>query len=82
MRQAIITKYIGPTNYRGSRVKATCAAKSVTLPWIDSLNSDENHELAARELADSLGWVFPDYELVGGGMPDNRGNCYVFVKKT
>ena len=26
MRQAIVTKYLGPTNTRGSRVKATAAA--------------------------------------------------------
>lgn len=31
MKQAIVTKFLGPTNYRGSRVKATCQAGSVTI---------------------------------------------------
>lgn len=31
MRQAISTKYIGPTNYRSARVKASCEAGSVTV---------------------------------------------------
>jgi hypothetical protein len=33
MRQAIVTRYLGATDYRGARVKATAYAGSVTLPW-------------------------------------------------
>jgi len=54
--QAITTKYIGPRDVRGSRVKATAAAGSLTLDWDDSLNSAENHLAAAQALANKFGW--------------------------
>lgn len=72
--QAITTRYIGPTNFRGSRVKATAAAGSVTLNWDDALNSDANHEAAALALATKYGWRGGWF---GGGMPDGCGNVYV-----
>jgi hypothetical protein len=72
MYQAIVTKYIGPTNFKGSRVKATAAAGSVTLHWDDALNSDDNHTAAAKALAARYGWAG---EWHGGGF--ERGNCYV-----
>jgi hypothetical protein len=31
--QAIITRYLPPTNVRGSRVKASCARGSITVPF-------------------------------------------------
>ena len=54
--QAIVTKYLGPTNARGSRIKATCQAESVTIEWDTSLNSERNHIAAAKKLATKLGW--------------------------
>ncbi len=54
--QAIMTKYIGPSNVRGSRVKATAEAGSITLHWDDSLNSDKNHARAAEALANKFKW--------------------------
>ncbi len=74
MYQAITTKYIGPTNVKGSRVKATAAAGSVTLHWDDSLNPDNNHTAAALALANKFGW---SGRWHGGGNPDGRGNVYV-----
>lgn len=74
MFQAIVTKYIGPTNTRGSRVKATAAAGTITLPWADNLNSEENHSAAARALANKFGWGGAWH---GGGLPNNSGNVYV-----
>lgn len=38
MRQAITTKYIGPTKHRGSRVVARAQAGEVTLAWDDALD--------------------------------------------
>jgi hypothetical protein len=73
MRQAITTKYIGPTNTKGSRVKASCQAGSLTLEWNDAYNSDVNHSNAARALANRLGWTG---EWFGGFDQDSRG---VFV---
>jgi hypothetical protein len=84
MRQAIVTKYLGPTNYRGSRVKATASAGSVTLSWDCALDSEENHQLAANALADKFNWRNPGngirYEYVGGGLPDGCGNAYVQIE--
>lgn len=72
-RQAITTKYIGPSNVRGSRVKASCDAGTVTVSWDHALNSSGNHEYAARVLLEKLGW---SGEWVGGC--DKDGN-HVFV---
>ena len=55
--QSITTKFLGPTNARGSRIKATTTSgKSVTLSWAYELNGGANHDLAAKTLAEKLGW--------------------------
>lgn len=74
--QAITTKYIGPSNVRGSRVKATASAGSVTLSWDDALNIDDNHARAARALADKFGWRGIWH---AGGLPKGNGNVFVCV---
>lgn len=48
--QAIQTKYLCPTNVRGSRYKAWCERGSITLSANDALNSDDNHKAAAEAL--------------------------------
>ncbi len=48
--QAIITKYLCPTNTRGARVKAECAALTVTLSYDHALNMEENHIAICAEL--------------------------------
>lgn len=78
MRQAIVTKYLGPTNTRGARVKAKAYAGSVIVSWDDALGTDANHDAAARALADKLGWM-SGHRLEGGGLPDSKGNCYVLI---
>lgn len=78
-RQAIATKYIGHTNFRGSRVKATCQARSITIGWDDALNSEENHAAAAYWLAREMGWLkYNDY--AGGTLPDGT-MAWVAVEK-
>lgn len=79
--QAIVTKYIGPTNARGSRVKATCAARSITLEWNCAFNAEENHTEAARALCVKLGWVGKYYtDLVCGQLPSGE-YAHVFAPK-
>lgn len=85
MRQAIETKYLGPTNHRGARVKASCQAHSITLPWDHALGAEDNHKAAARTLIMQLGWDYPkvygrDRLRWYGGIP-TEGNraAYVFV---
>lgn len=60
--QAIQTRFLGPTNYKGSRVKAFCRAGSMSLPWDNSLNSEDNHVRAAKALASKLGWTSEHYK--------------------
>lgn len=74
MFQAIITKWIGPTNTRGSKVKARCAGGSVTLHYDDALNLDENHHRAAFALRVKMGWDGSAIlgALVGGTIFDGR----------
>lgn len=75
--QAIITKYLCPTNHRGSRIKASCQAGSLTIPWDNGLDIDGNHDAACASLLTALGW--PAGRWVGGGLPGGSGNAYVRV---
>ncbi len=56
---AILTKYHGPTDTRGSRISAQTAdtgtRRRVTVAYKYNLSSFENHTAAARELAERLG---------------------------
>lgn len=52
--QAIETKYIGPTNHKGSRIKASCERGSITISYDDALNSDEAHIAAAQALVNKF----------------------------
>lgn len=52
-RRTIQTKYVGPTDSRGARIKATCShGSAITIPYDSSLNGRENHDAAAIALAD------------------------------
>ena len=53
--QAIATRYLGPTNSRGSRIKASCSAGTITLPY-DYAERDGGHYAAAVALIRKLGW--------------------------
>lgn len=76
MRQAIVTKYHGPTDKRSSRVSATADAGRVYVEWNDSLNAEENYAVAAKVLAAKFGW---HGTWVAGGLPGGKGNVYVVV---
>lgn len=52
--QAIKTKYHGPGNVRGSRVKASCERGSLLVEWEHGLNPDQNHRRAAKLLLDKF----------------------------
>lgn len=76
MRQAIETKYFGPTNHRGARVKASAQAGSVTIPWDDALDVVANHAAAARALIRKYDWQ-EHGKWFGGANVDGTG--YTFV---
>jgi len=58
--QTIMTKYLGPTDTKGPRVKAMTSSghrgSTYTVGWDDSLNIEGNHADAAQKLLDKLGW--------------------------
>lgn len=56
--QAIETKFIPASNFRGSRYKATACAGSVTVSADDRLNTDENHAAVAKALCAKFGWQY------------------------
>lgn len=53
---AIRTKYLCPTDTKGSRVKAECKAKSIVVKWDYSLDIEDNHIRAAKKLCVKLEW--------------------------
>jgi|SRR3984885_12761840 len=79
--QAIVTKYIGPTNFRGTRIKATCAAKTRLIGWRYDLGVEENHRNAATMLQNELDWTGPRYGKLHGGTMKNGDYCWVMVPR-
>jgi hypothetical protein len=71
-RQAITTKYMGPTNHKGARIKAECRAKSMLVPWDHALGVDENCERAALRLVRALGWDENGAIVSAGTLKDGR----------
>lgn len=76
-RQAIQTKYLGPTNYRGARIRATAQSGSVTIPYPHELNITDAHDRAALALVAKNEWWG---RWARGGSPDGRGLVYVWVE--
>lgn len=72
--QAITTRYHGPTNFRGSRISARCAAGHISMAYQHRLGIEANHAEAAKMLADKLKW---GGQWFGGGTPDGNGYCFV-----
>ncbi len=70
MFKAIFTRYIGPTNFRGSRIKAHDQdGNQVTISYPDELDSDDAHALAARKLLEKMNWKGTYY---AGGTKEGR----------
>ena len=79
--QAIQTRYLSPTNSRGARIKATCAAGSITIEYPHELSGQTVHRKAAEALVSKLGWVDPHYSGLLGGCLPNGDYCFVFNSK-
>lgn len=71
--QAIQIHYLGPTNTKGSRLKATAQAGSVTIPYPYEVNNEAAYRKAAEALCDKLKWAG---KLGGGQLPNGD---YVFT---
>ncbi len=70
--KAIRTKYFGPTDFRGSRIKATDGDNSVTIAYPHELSGEAVHRKAAELLCFRLHWKGT---LIAGSLKDG----YVFV---
>lgn len=90
MSMAITTRYHGPTNTRGSRIKALARKAetwgdthhkemSLTDSWDHAHSIEENHARVAKLLATKLGWAGV---YVAGALPDGTGNVFVCVTNT
>ena len=86
-RQAIVTRYLCPTNTKPSRIKATCdrASLTITFPQGDSLV--DAHAVAVRALLskfaaeDGSARSWPAFDRwVCGGMPQTSKDAYVWVQ--
>ena len=86
-RQAIVTRYYGPGNVRGSRIRATCDRGSITISYPDDVSGADCHAVAVRELLarfqreDGAGRSWPSFERwVCGGMPQASKDAYVWAQ--
>ena len=72
--KAICTRYIPATDTKGARIRAS--AEGVRSIFISHWSADDSHLEAALTLARKYGWTGT---LVRGGLPDGRGDCFVFI---
>jgi len=73
--KAIITKYHGPTNYKGSRISASDEdGNRVIISKDGSLDTEMAHRLAAEALCLKMRWTG---KMVAGAI--KTGYAFVFV---
>ena len=73
--KAIITRYLGPTDTRGARIRASDSdGNRVICSYPYELSGEAVHRVAAEELCRKMNWPG---KLVAGGLKD--GYAFVFV---
>ena len=77
--QAIETRYLGPTNTKGGRIKATAWAGSITIGYDHALNTEDAHKAAADALIAKMGW---NGTYAQGGNAKGTGYYVVNVQGT
>ena len=76
---AIHTKYLGPSNVRGARIKAYNGDRSVTISYPSELNGEHAHFAAARAFAEKhLTFAPSNDRMVYGDSADGRGYVFCF----
>ena len=90
--QAFLTKYIPATDYRESRIKASCERGSIVIGYPHEFSGDEVHREAVRQLIakfvkeDKKQYGTKDNpwnrEFVSGGLPGRIGMAHVFLPYT
>jgi hypothetical protein len=73
--QAITTKYLAPTNFKGSRIKAECEAGNIVIAYNNSLSEEWAHREAFVALVKKLGWDKSTWHI------GSLKNGYVFVSE-
>jgi hypothetical protein len=76
--QAIHVKYISATNTKGSRIKATASAGSLTISYPHELSGQAVYRKAAEALVKKLGWNASYYSGLSGGCLPDGSYCFVF----
>ena len=75
--QAIVTKLIPATDHHGTRVKATCAGGSITIPFDYEKDEFTQQRDAAWKLVAKLGWEKSNFLMETGTLP-NGDLCHVY----
>lgn len=79
--KAIRTRYLGPSNVKGSRCKASDEdGNQITIGWDNSLNSKGNHRKAAEALCRKMGWSLDHSELIQGSL--GKDEVFVFFDRS
>lgn len=76
MYDAIRTHYRGPTDTKGSHIKARSGGDSITVGYQSALDTPQNHRRAARALLERHFSNDENWILLGGSL-ENDG--YVFI---
>lgn len=76
--QAIETKFLGPTNTKGARIKASAQAGTKIIPFDHGAGTDGAHDRAAIALITRLGWWGV---WARGSKADGTGNVYVCISR-
>jgi hypothetical protein len=77
--QAIVTRFMPPTNHRNPRIKVEAAAGKMIVNWVDQLSIEENHRSAAMKFVVKFDW--PRNDWYQGTMPDGTGDVFVCIPR-
>ena len=76
----IVTRYLGPTNFKGSRIVATACGYRVVVDIDHKKTTLENHAAAAHKLAEKLGWTkyHANRSMHSCSIDDGRATVWAF----
>lgn len=77
--QAIHTKYLGPTNHKGARIKAyTASGFSAVIAYPYELDEEQAHFEAVQALVEKNRLAWDVSSMTYGCSADGRGYCFTF----
>ena len=74
MAQAILVKYLAPTNTKGARLKAEAWFGTITVPYDHAQGPTANHERAAYALCEKHGHRA---SLLWAMLPGDKGLAFI-----